>query len=160
MNPLGYNEPLVSVHLASEDETRAFGARLAELLSGGGFLGLVGNLGAGKTTLVQGLVGALADGAEATSPTYTLLHEYEGDPPIYHFDLYRLGSVDELETVAYWDYAEDRDAVVVVEWLDQVEAAWPGEGLVVSLLHEGGMRRAEIRATPRWQEPVRALKLA
>lgn len=160
MNPLGHQDPVVSTHLASEADTRALGARLADLLSGGGFLGLVGNLGAGKTTLVQGLVGALSRDAEATSPTYTLLNEYDAIPPIYHFDLYRLGSVEELETIAYWDYAEDPHAVVIVEWLDQIDAAWPGDGVIVSLLHEDGTRRAEIRATSRWEQPLLALKLA
>lgn len=140
--------PMASLRLDDEDATRRLGAFLARHHGRGGWIGLVGDLGAGKTTLVQGLVTALDRSAEASSPTYTLLNEYHTDPPVWHFDLYRLETVDDLETVGYWDYAEDRDAIVVVEWIDRIRAAWPGEGVVVWLRHqEEAGRTAQIWAT-------------
>ena len=141
--------PLLEVILQDEDATRRLGAAVAELVADGGFVGLIGELGAGKTTFAQGLVAALHPGGDATSPTYTLLNEYGGEPPIFHFDLYRLGSADELETVGYWDYAEDPRAVVLVEWIDRVPAAWFGRGAVIALAHDSGRRTAAIWVTHR-----------
>jgi tRNA threonylcarbamoyl adenosine modification protein YjeE len=135
----------IALALSDAAATRRLGASLARRCADGGWIGLVGDLGAGKTTLVQGLVSELDESAEASSPTYTLLNEYHTDPPVWHFDLYRLESVDELETIAYWDYAEDDDAIVIVEWVDRIRAAWPGSGVLVWLRHDpDGGRRAEL----------------
>lgn len=147
----GLGEPLFSRALPDVDATRDLGALAAAALVSGGFLGLIGELGAGKTTLVQGLVGAL--GGTASSPTYTLLNEYELTPRVYHFDLYRLEDVDDLESVAYWDYVTDPRAISIVEWLDRVPEAWPNGGSVLELQHEAGTRRATLWSTEphRWQ---------
>lgn len=150
--------PLGELEIANEEETRAFGARLADIFRSGGFIGLIGNLGAGKTTLTQGLVAALDPHESASSPTYTLLNEYPTQPPVYHFDLYRLEDVDALEGVGYWDYAEDPDAVTIVEWLDRVPAAWPGEGVIIELTHHADCRLARVWATASYQ--ARMSKLA
>ena len=109
-------------------------------------MGLVGQLGAGKTTLVQGLVETLAPETTATSPTYTLLHEYQTEPPIIHIDLYRLETYDELESIGYWDYVESGAGVSCVEWVDKVPEAWPAGArcFLVALLREDGARVAEV----------------
>lgn len=135
-------EPNVTRTLADPAATRALGAALAQPLRAGGFLGLVGDLGAGKTTLVQGLVAAFGREAEASSPTYTLLNEYDVGPGVFHFDLYRLQTSDELETIAYWDVTADPRAAVVVEWIDRFPEAWAGQGAIVELVHHEGRRVA------------------
>lgn len=127
--------------LPDEHATRALGAAVGEVCRSGALLGLVGDLGAGKTTFSQGLVAHL-HGGEASSPTYTLVNEYEGRPRIYHFDLYRLESVDELEGIGFWDYVEDAEAVVLVEWIDRIPQAWSPPGLLIELRHTDGQRKA------------------
>jgi tRNA threonylcarbamoyladenosine biosynthesis protein TsaE len=140
------DEPHVRVELDDAAATRRLGATLARRLRPGDFVGLVGQLGAGKTTLVQGLVEALAPDERATSPTYTLLHEYETAPPVIHIDLYRLETYDELESIGYWDFVESGAAISCVEWVDQVPEAWPDHDrcLLVRLLRDDGARAAEL----------------
>ena len=124
-----------SLDLPDEAATRALGDWIGNALQAGDFVGLIGDLGAGKTTLMQGLVAAVdCDGEwEATSPTYSLIQVYETAPPIAHVDLYRLEGWTELESIGYWDYVEDRRHVACVEWLDRIVDAWPGRGLIVEL---------------------------
>ena len=116
-----------SVALADADATRHLGEEIGARSERGDFLGLIGNLGAGKTTFMQGFVTGV-DGTfaseDVSSPTYTLLNTYATQPPVYHFDLYRLEHVDDLESVAYWETIEGR-GISCVEWLDQIPHAWP-----------------------------------
>ena len=138
----GLDEPDVVLSLVGEHRTRELGAALARALGSGGFLGLVGDLGAGKTTLMQGLAGAR--GARVTSsPTYTLVNVYE-EADVVHMDLYRLESQEDLESIGYWDYVEDEGVVIAVEWVDQVPQAWPGSGIIVQLVHEKDARTARV----------------
>lgn len=131
---LGLGEtPDWQVNLGSAEQTRALGAAIAKTIKPPCFIGLVGDLGAGKTTLVQGVVGELGEVARATSPTYTLLNEYRTEPPVVHVDLYRLETVDDLESVGYWDYVLGHSGFICVEWLDRIPGAWPDEGLVIGL---------------------------
>ncbi len=122
----------------------ALGREIASGLCGGEILALVGGLGAGKTHLTKGLAEGLGCGAEATSPTFALLHEYPGGRlPLAHLDFYRLGSADELLAIG-WDELLDQGGVVVAEWADRFpevmppETRWlriepaPGGGRVVS----------------------------
>ena len=109
-------------------ETIAVGRRLAALLTPPQFLLLRGDLGAGKTTLVKGIVQALdaADPDEVTSPTFTLLHEYEGERDgwpvrLYHLDVYRLESERQLEALGLDDLDTD-DALILVEWGEKFES--------------------------------------
>lgn len=137
--------PLYERVIGDEVETRQHGSRLGEKLRAGDFVGLVGNLGAGKTTFIQGLVRSTVD-AQATSPTYTLVNTYEGPTAVHHFDLYRLDGVNELETVGYWDYVEDDTAISVVEWIDRVPEAWPRSSRcwLVHLQHSEDGRRMRL----------------
>jgi tRNA threonylcarbamoyladenosine biosynthesis protein TsaE len=98
------------------EETRALGALLAQALAPGDFVALDGELASGKTCLVQGMGFGLGFGGPVTSPTFTLLHIYEGGRlPLYHFDVYRLSSPTELENIGYEEYFYG-DGVCVVEW--------------------------------------------
>lgn len=141
------DEPALVIDLSDEETTRQLGRALAESLDAGAFVGLIGNLGAGKTTLVQSLVRTLAADAEATSPTYTLLNEYDTDPPVVHVDLYRLETYDELESIGYWDYAESGLAITCVEWLDRIPEAWPRRGLIIEMERVNSTRTARLWAT-------------
>jgi tRNA threonylcarbamoyladenosine biosynthesis protein TsaE len=105
----------------SERGTVALGETLAELLRTASLVVLLGELGAGKTTLVRGIAAALgADPDEVSSPTFTLVHEYHGRTRrLLHLDLYRLETERDLEGVGLWEMAEAPDALVLVEWGDR-----------------------------------------
>ena len=105
---------------AGPDRTRAIGAELAREARPGDVLGLVGDLGAGKTVLVRGFVQALGgDPAQVRSPTFTLMNLYDAALPIYHFDVYRLGSSGELDGIGFVEFARG-DGVTLVEWADRI----------------------------------------
>lgn len=126
----------------SAAETTALGARIAASLEPPALVLLVGDLGAGKTTLAKGIIEALgaAPPQDVLSPTFSLVHEYEGDPKVYHLDLYRLNSLPELETLGLEDLWGQR-AVVLVEWGEKFGRHLPGNRLEVRLEHAGGDAR-------------------
>lgn len=100
----------------SPEETEALAARLAETLRAGDVLALDGDLGAGKTAFTRGLAQGLGFSGTVTSPTFTIVNEYEGGRlPLFHFDLYRLTSPEELFDIGWEDYL-DRGGVCCVEW--------------------------------------------
>ena len=100
----------------SEGETEALGVRLAGRLGPGAVIAFTGDLGAGKTAFTRGLARGLGIVERVTSPTFTIVNEYEGGRlPLFHFDLYRLGSSDELFDVGWEDYLS-RGGVCAVEW--------------------------------------------
>jgi tRNA threonylcarbamoyladenosine biosynthesis protein TsaE len=114
--------------------TAAAGARLAALVVGGDAIALVGELGAGKTTLVAGLVAALGGGG-AHSPTFSLVHEYAGGRlVVWHVDLYRIERAAELPELGLDDVVGDRRGIVVVEWADKF-AVLPADHLRIELRH-------------------------
>jgi tRNA threonylcarbamoyladenosine biosynthesis protein TsaE len=123
-----------SLRLESADErvTKAIAAALATVLRPGDVVGLTGDLGAGKTRFVQGAAAALGVDGPVVSPTFMLLREYDSDPPVHHVDAYRLGGPGELEDIGL-DEVFAEEAVVFVEWADQVEAALPESWLEVAL---------------------------
>ena len=131
---------------ADETTTRAIGAALAGLLDPGDVVGLAGDLGAGKTRLVQGAADALGVDGPVLSPTFMLVREYDGDPPIHHVDAYRLSGPLELEDLGLEDVLS-ADAVVFVEWADRVAAALP-ESWLELVLHIRDDDDREIEVTP------------
>lgn len=127
---------------ASEEETIAAGEKLAGMLPSRAVVLLIGNLGAGKTTLAKGIVKALgvADAAEVSSPTFTLIHEY-GDPPrVYHIDLYRLDTAEQAATLGL-DELFAREAIVLVEWGEKFPALMPSQRIEVRLEITGAQFR-------------------
>ena len=96
-------------------ETVALGKDLGSRLKGGETILLNGNLGAGKTTFTKGIALALGITEPITSPTFTILNEYEGNLNLYHFDMYRLGKGED-EDLGFYEYYDNIDAVCVVEW--------------------------------------------
>ena len=104
----------------SHQETEAVGAALAKVLMPGTILAYRGDLGAGKTAFTRGLARGLGCAEQVTSPTYTIVNEYIGGRmPLFHFDMYRLGSSDELFDIGWEDYLE-RGGVCAVEWSENV----------------------------------------
>jgi tRNA threonylcarbamoyladenosine biosynthesis protein TsaE len=103
----------------SAEETEDFGRRFAEKVRAGEVLALAGELGSGKTQFVKGLVGGLGATTAATSPTFTLIHEYSGGSfPIYHFDFFRVEDRQSAERLGLDDYFFG-DGVSVIEWADR-----------------------------------------
>ena len=130
-----------SIATSSADETRAFGRRLGARLGPGAVVGLCGDLGAGKTCLVQGIAAGLGVPPErVTSPTFTLVAEhYTGRLPLFHLDLYRLAGAD-VEELGYADYLFGR-GVTVIEWFDSLADGVVEEHLSITLTSEPGDRR-------------------
>lgn len=116
----------------SAEETRQLGFRLAGRLAAGDCLALIGELGAGKTTLVQGLARGLGVEGPVRSPSFLLVQEYAGRIPLYHVDAYRLQSAEELREIGFEEYLE-AGGVVVVEWADRVAPLLPPGCLRVTL---------------------------
>ena len=116
-----------------EADTEALGRRLAAVLSPGTVLAYRGGLGMGKTAFTRGLAAGLGYTGRVTSPTFTIVNEYEGGRlPLFHFDMYRLPDADALFDIGWEDYL-DRGGVCAVEWSEQVEEAMPPDTIYVTL---------------------------
>lgn len=109
----------------NEKETEELGSRLAAYLPRSAVICLYGQLGAGKTAFVRGLAAGLGLDCIVSSPTFTIVNEYLGEPDLIHFDMYRLGSADELFDIGWEDYLK-REAILVVEWSENVQEAFDG----------------------------------
>jgi tRNA threonylcarbamoyladenosine biosynthesis protein TsaE len=132
----------------SEEETIAAGEELARTLRPPATVLLIGDLGAGKTTLAKGIVKGLgaAPPEDVSSPTFTLIHEYGESPKVYHIDLYRIDAPRELESLGL-DELLERDAVVVVEWGERFPHFWPTDRIEVRLeTLENGEREIRVSA--------------
>ncbi len=137
--------------LADAAATTRAGERLAAAVQGGDAIALVGDLGAGKTTLVAGLVAALG-GGEAQSPTFSLVNEYPGGRlVVWHVDLYRVEKPAELPELGLDDVLGDPRGIVVVEWADKFDVM-PADHVRVELVHAGDARTQVATGTgPRGQ---------
>ena len=117
----------------SPEETRALGERLARLLQPGAVVAFTGDLGAGKTAFISGMAQGLDIPERVTSPTFTIVNEYEGGRlPLFHFDMYRLGSADELFHIGWEDYLA-RGGVCAVEWSENVAEAIEDDAVRVDI---------------------------
>ena len=115
----------------SPTETEALGEKLAQKLRPGAIIAYEGDLGAGKTAFTRGLARGLGVQESVTSPTYTIVNEYtSGNMPLFHFDMYRLHSADDLFDIGWEDYLE-RGGVCAVEWSEQVPGALPEDAVHV-----------------------------
>jgi len=137
---------LLSITTNSEDETIEFGRRIAGELPSRAVVLLIGNLGAGKTTLAKGIISGLhaAEPEEVSSPTFTLIHEY-GGAKVYHIDLYRLDTHQQVANLGL-DEIFDRDAVVLIEWGERFPALLPEKRFEIRLTPaDGDSRHIEVR---------------
>jgi len=125
----------------SASETFALGARLGGLLAPGDFIGLIGELGTGKTEFVRGVAqGAGVSASEVSSPTFAIISAYQGRIPIYHADFFRIRDYDDAYATGFTDLLES-DGAVLVEWLNRVPRAAPPELIVLSFEDLGGDER-------------------
>ena len=132
----------------SEAETEAAGERFARTLPEGAVVALYGDLGAGKTAFVRGMARGMGIDARVSSPTFTIVNEYLGARELYHFDMYRLGSADELFDIGWEDYLS-RGGVCAVEWSENVEDAFEGDQICVRIEKTGdGERTITIGEVP------------
>ena len=117
----------------NEIETEALGARLAAALKPGAVVAYQGGLGMGKTAFTRGLASGLGYPGRVTSPTFTIVNEYEGGQlPLFHFDMYRLADADALFDIGWEDYL-DRCGICAVEWSEQVADALPSDTVYVTI---------------------------
>jgi tRNA threonylcarbamoyladenosine biosynthesis protein TsaE len=135
-----------TVKLDSEADTRSLGLEIADALEPGDVVALTGDLGTGKTALTKYIAEGLGVKEEISSPTFTIIKEYKsGRLPLYHFDVYRLGSGDELLDTGAEELL-DGDGACVIEWADIVADVLPADSLIVSLNYGGSEneRTAEV----------------
>ena len=116
----------------SAEETERFGETLADTLHPGSVVAYTGALGMGKTAFTRGLARGLGCRGRVTSPTFTIVNEYEGKTPLFHFDMYRLSSSDELFDIGWEDYL-GRGGVCAVEWSERVTDALPPDTVFVNI---------------------------
>ena len=124
----------------NEMETEQAGADFVQSLPGGTVVAMYGDLGAGKTAFVRGMARGLGLNCRVSSPTFTIVNEYSGDRELFHFDMYRLGSADELFDIGWEDYL-DRGGICAVEWSENVEDAFDGSEVCVRIEKLGEARR-------------------
>ena len=115
----------------SERETEELGERFAETIPDGSVVAFYGELGSGKTAFVRGMARGMGIDAPVTSPTFTIVNEYIGARCLFHFDMYRLGSADELYDIGWEDYL-GRNGVCAVEWSENVSDAFEGDEYIVT----------------------------
>lgn len=126
----------LKLRLVGPSSTRALGEAVADALRPGDFVGLSGDLGAGKTSLVRAIAEALGvSGDQIASPTFSIVHPYVGGRlPLWHGDLYRLADEEELHATGFYDLL-DGEGAVLVEWIDRIPEAAPDEWLHIELRH-------------------------
>lgn len=113
-------------------ETEALGAKLSSRLKAGDVVALYGGLGMGKTAFVRGMAAGLGlDSTQVSSPTFALVNDYGGSPPLIHFDMYRISGWEDLYSTGFFDYM-DAGAILAVEWSENIENALPEHSIRVS----------------------------
>lgn len=121
------------VYIKNEQETRSFGNALASKLVPGTVVALAGDLGTGKTALTKSIAEGLGVGEVITSPTFNIVKEYySGRMPMYHFDVYRIGDIDEMYELGYEEYFYG-NGVSIVEWADLIEDIIPEDAIRIDI---------------------------
>jgi tRNA threonylcarbamoyladenosine biosynthesis protein TsaE len=158
---------LVETSFESHDgtQTREIGVHLGRLLRGGDVVELIGDLGSGKTTMAQGMVAGLGGPRRVTSPTFTLVNEYEGHNHlrILHVDAYRLGELDAAEflvdTLGLQEWAGLEDTVMLIEWADRTAKFLPADCLRIALVRgkKDDAREITVRGGAKWKPILASL---
>ncbi|MDR2568961.1 MAG: tRNA (adenosine(37)-N6)-threonylcarbamoyltransferase complex ATPase subunit type 1 TsaE [Oscillospiraceae bacterium] len=125
----------------NENETVREGEKLGRKVKPGAVIALYGDLGAGKTAFTRGLAAGLGIKMNVTSPTFTIVNEYPGGTPLYHFDMYRLENENELFDIGWDDYL-DRGGVCAVEWSEKVPGVFPKDTITVKIKKLGDNSRS------------------
>ncbi len=120
------------IYLKNEQETGEMGYRLGQLLNKGDVVCLIGDLGAGKTTITKSIAKALEVDDYITSPTFTIVNEYDGKYPLYHFDVYRISSSEDMYEIGFEEYLYG-DGICIIEWANLIEDILPDEYINIEL---------------------------
>lgn len=129
-------------------ETRSFGRHLATVLAPGDWVAIVGDLGAGKTTLVSGLVEGIHPGSRGRSPTYVMVELYGSRPRLIHVDLYRLESPEAFDSLGIEDLMDAEEGIVLIEWADRALDRLPDVRLDLELRYPAQGAGRELRIRP------------
>lgn len=116
----------------SEKETQEFARSFAQTLSCGSVIAFEGDLGAGKTAFTRGLAEGLGCKDSVSSPTFAIVNEYDGDIPLFHFDMYRIETFSELYSIGFFEYLE-RGGVCAIEWSENIYSALPDDAIFVNI---------------------------
>lgn len=128
-------------HTNSPEETEAVAEAFARTLKAGDVVAYRGGLGAGKTAFTRGLAKGIGVSGDVSSPTFSLVHEYQGEPPLYHFDMYRISGMEDLYSTGFFDYL-DSGGILAVEWSENIAEYLPDHTVFVELCIEGETGRA------------------
>jgi len=130
-------------HTKSADETIRLGGTIGDVLESGNIVALQGPLGCGKTTIVKGIAKSLEITEEITSPSYTLISEYDGSIPLYHMDLYRIDSIEDFELLGAEEFFYST-GVSLIEWAEKIENLLPDNTIFISFEITSGDAREVI----------------
>ncbi|MBQ6021260.1 MAG: tRNA (adenosine(37)-N6)-threonylcarbamoyltransferase complex ATPase subunit type 1 TsaE [Clostridia bacterium] len=121
----------------SPADTRRIAAELAKNIRPGAVIAFRGGLGMGKTAFTRGFVEAMGSDAEVSSPTFAIVNDYGGDPRLYHFDMYRVETWDDLDSTGFYDYMGP-DSILLIEWSENIENALPDDAVIVEIARGEG----------------------
>jgi tRNA threonylcarbamoyladenosine biosynthesis protein TsaE len=141
-------------------ETEDFGIKLGKLLEPGDIVCLNGELGAGKTTMTKSIGIGLGVEEYITSPTFTLINQYRGRMPVYHFDVYRLENVEELYDLGFDEYFFG-NGVCIIEWAEKIERMLPEDRLVIDIKNGKNIDERTLHISghgPRYEELIKELE--
>jgi tRNA threonylcarbamoyladenosine biosynthesis protein TsaE len=124
----------------SEEATRTVAAHFSHMLLGGDVVALTGELGAGKTVFVKGILSARGVKEHVTSPTFILINEYNGTVPLYHIDLYRLDNEEDIYSIGLDEYLFS-EGICLIEWAEKITTLLPANAIHVTIRHLGSNRR-------------------
>lgn len=122
---------MFTYHSNSVEDTEKFGERLAEKLKGTEVIALYGGLGMGKTAFTRGVARGLGCKDDVSSPTFALVHEYSGRCKLYHFDMYRVTSWEDLYSTGFFDYIEN--GILMIEWSENIDGALPEDAIKITI---------------------------
>lgn len=125
----------------SREQTVELGMRLGDALSGGEVIALTGGLGMGKTALCEGVARALGYTGYVNSPTFNLVNIYRGRLTLYHFDMYRIPDADGVEDTGFYDYLDDKQGVLFIEWSENIADILPQDAIKINIVRLSDNRR-------------------
>jgi tRNA threonylcarbamoyladenosine biosynthesis protein TsaE len=132
---------IITTH--STAQTESAGEMIAKTLHRGDFVAMFGDLGVGKTAFVRGMAKYLCPGARVQSPTYTIVNEYRGSIPLYHFDMYRIDGEETLYATGFFDYIEN--GICVAEWCENIGPYIPDRSVIVKIEKDPSGNDTELR---------------
>ncbi|MBN4046796.1 tRNA (adenosine(37)-N6)-threonylcarbamoyltransferase complex ATPase subunit type 1 TsaE [bacterium AH-315-P07] len=153
------SDTTLQIETASPEQTEALGEALAHAMFPGTLIALYGDLAAGKTCLVHGIAQAFEVQEPVSSPTFTIVNEYHGTQTLYHIDLYRLTSLEEIQDLGFEEYIDHPEAICIIEWAERADELLPESRVNIRMEHLGEDQRSiSIQAlTPMkdgWQEAL------